>query len=189
MTRAMAFALICLFFDCPAYARDVPDDTTDPTGIYLELSGGSDPDMIGGELGLFGYTGNHLSLRGGVAFLASERFDDVFGGANAGVRLSLFSHRTVATPFIGMGLFGGYTKKKESADNDGEDNDEDGRVDESGEEKDVIDDVIACIYPEAGVRIRLSPQCRLTVSGRYLVTTEGRENDSSVFNLGVVFEF
>lgn len=170
-------------------ALDYPE--TDPVneGIYIEMGAGDAPDTLGGELGIFGYLQDHLSFRAGLACLASESFDDFFVGLNTGFRLTMLPQRYRFTPFIGLGLFGGYTKTQVKADDDGEDNDHDGDVDEAGEEDSVIDDVMASIYPEAGVQIWVSGDTRLTLSGKYNYTTEGRDTDFWVFNVGMAWLF
>lgn len=155
-------------------------------GIYVELGAGSDPNAIGGEVGFFGYENENLSYVGGLGFLASESFDDLFVGANLGIR---FSVGHVISPYVGMGVFAGYSKKNVGAEDDNEDNDDDGDVDEEGEEKEVIDNVIGSLYPEIGVHIWTSNTSRITFSGKYHMTTEGRENDFWMYSLGFGFLF
>lgn len=185
--------LVCLivFLSLPSWvcAQDELQAEPENIGLYVELGAGADPNVMGGEIGIFGYANDHLSIRGGIAFLASERFDDVFSGANLGVRLNLFSQKAVVSPFIGMGLFAGYTKEEEGAEDDGIDNDDDGTIDESGEKKEIIEDVIGTVYPEVGIHIWASPTSRLTFSGKYNMTTEGRENDFWIYNMGFAFKF
>lgn len=187
------FLIISFFVMCcmakHAHARNGSSPETTREGLYAEMGAGNDPDTIGGEFGYFGYPVDHLSFRVGIACLASERFDDFFVGATTGIRVNLFRQGSFITPFVGLGLFGGYSKEKVLADDDGVDNDDDGVVDESGEEDDVIDDVIAMIFPEAGVQVWMSEKSRLTLSGKYNLTTEGRDSDFWAFNLGMAWLF
>ncbi|MBU1172749.1 MAG: hypothetical protein KKD44_24590 [Proteobacteria bacterium] len=183
------FLILFLCTTPSVHAQEEPEAAPENVGIYIELGAGNDPDVMGGEIGMFGYTSDHLSLRGGIAFLASERFDDVFSGASAGFRLNLFAPKARVSPFIGMGIFAGYTKEEEPAEDDGLDNDDDGTIDESGEKKEIIENVIGTIYPEAGLHIWVSPSSRLTFSNKYNFTSEGRENDFWIYNIGFAFKF
>ena len=59
-------------------------------------------------------------------------------------------------------------------------------VDESGE-TDTEHGCLAAIYPELGVHFWLNGRTRLTASGAYYGTTEGRDADVWVFGLGVAW--
>jgi opacity protein-like surface antigen len=155
-------------------------------GIYVELGASSDPNAIGCEVGFFGYENENLSYVGGLGFLASESFEDLFVGANLGIR---FSVGNVISPYVGMGVFAGYSEENVGADDDNEDNDDDGFVDEEGEEKEVINNLIGSLYPEIGVQIWTTTTSRLTFSGKYHMTTEGRENDFWMYSFGFGFLF
>jgi hypothetical protein len=187
--KHLCLAVFIFFTALHAYADETPDGEKDlsiPDGLYVQLGGGTEPDAIGGEVGYFGYQTENLCYVAGIGFLASERFDDLFVGANLGFRLS--AGHTVS-PFVGMGVFAGYSKKFVGAEDDNVDNDEDGDVDEEGEEKEVVDHVIASIFPEVGLHVQIAPDSRMTLSGRYHMTTEGRENDFWVYSLGFTFLF
>jgi len=158
---------------------EIPDYKT---GIYCELGGRADPDIIGGEIGLYRYQSEILSLSGGLSFLASEDLADLFTGLNVGARLN--------TPgplqaFIGLGVFLGYSKERASADNDWIDNDDDGFTDEYGEEKEIIDNVLGSIYPEAGIHLWISDKTRLTLTAKYQITTEGSDHNFWMYNFGI----
>ena len=186
------FILIMLIVILPipgVFALDEFEDDFSRSGLYAEMGAGNDPDTLGGEFGIFGYPNDHISFRAGLAGLASESFNDFFAGATMGIRLNMFPPGTIISPFIGVGLYGGYSKKQVKADDDGEDNDEDGEIDEAGEEDSVIDDVVATIFPEAGVQIWFSKTTRLTLSGKYSLTTEGRDTDFWHFNAGMAWFF
>ncbi len=149
---------------------------------YLELGSSSDPDVIGGEVGLDEYVSKHASIKTGIAFLTSGRFDDALVGANVGARLSI---DRIFSPFIGFGIFAGYSDEYVSAENDKIDNDKDGAIDERGEEKRIVNNVMSSIYPEIGFHIWLSNTKRITISGRYYITTEGRDYDFAMLNIGI----
>jgi len=161
-------------------------DLQSPDGIYLQLGAGSEPDAIGGEVGYIGFQNENVAYVAGLGFLASERFEDLFVGASLGIRLSVGQ---VVSPFVGAGVFAGYSKKNVKADDDDEDNDGDGEVDEGGEEKSVIDDVIASVYPEVGISVMIAPDSQIILSGRYHITTEGRSDDFWIYSLGFGFLF
>ncbi len=165
---------------------DEEGNLQNPDGIYLQLGAGSEPDAIGGEVGYFGYQNENVAYVAGLGFLASEKFEDLFVGASLGIRLSV-GH--VVSPFVGAGVFAGYSKKNVNAEDDDVDNDDDGDVDEDGEEKTVIDDVIASVYPEVGISVMIAPDSLLTLSGRYHMTTEGRNDDFWIVSLGLGFLF
>jgi hypothetical protein len=188
-TYLIGFLMAALALSSQALALENSDSSNEMGGIYADLGGGSDPDVIGAKMGLFGYMHNHLSMHGGIACLASEKFDDIFVGADGGFRLHLLKPEARVSPFVGMGLFGGYTKKNVSAEDDDIDNDDDGEIDEEGEEKRVIDNVMGLVYPEIGLRIRLAEDSRMILSGRYNLTTEGRESDFWLFSLGFEWLF
>jgi hypothetical protein len=162
------------------------ENQTDKPGFYAEMGFGNDPSTLGGEMGLFMLSNEVLMMKGGLGFLLSENFKDVFVGTHLGMRLCVPGK---ISPFIGVGVFGGYTKKEFNADDDGIDNDGDGKIDEPGEKDTEIDDVIGTFYPEAGINIWSSPTSCLTLSGKYNYTSKGRENDFWSFNFGFMFLF
>ena len=72
-----------------------------------------------------------------------------------------------------------------SADDDWKDNDDDGLVDEFGEEDERISGTLAAVYPELGAHFWWTPQVRLTSYGRYMVTTEGSDANDWQFGVGL----
>lgn len=183
----IVFVIIFFSLSSSAYAQSNPDTSRIRGGLYVELGGRSHPDSFGGELGIYAYTPEHLSLRVGLALLASESFEDVFAGGNLGARYN-FGKRF--SPFIGFGVFAGYSEETLSAEDDGIDNDEDGYIDESGEKKEVVDNVIGSIYPELGIHLWTTDTTRFTFTGKYFITTEGRDYDFWLFGLAfaVIFQ-
>ncbi len=154
------------------------------TGTYLEIGGQTDPTAIGIGFGGFKYNYRYLTTRMALYVLGSESVDDVFLGADAGVRMEL---GTRVSPFVGLGGYYGYHSDQVPAENDQLDNDGDGQVDEGGEKDTQIDRSVATIYPEAGVHLWIDDTNRLTLSGKYHITTEGRDTDFWLFCFGIYF--
>ena len=187
MKNCLVFVLLSVLC-MPAFANAQSDNDSfsGRIGIYGELGGRANPDSVGGEIGLSVYTTENLSLRAGLAFLSSESFEDTFGGINLGLRYNVGKK---ISPFVGFGAFGGYSEETVSAEDDRIDNDDDGRIDEFGEEKKVLNDVIVSIYPEAGIHFWATDKSRITFSGKYHFTSEGRDFDFWLFSLGFMFLF
>ena len=79
----------------------------------------------------------------------------------------------------------GYAKEVVPADDDWVDNDDDGFVDESGEDKERFSGFLASVYPEVGGHFWWTPRLRLTGFGRYMFTTEGRDQDDWLIGGGL----
>jgi hypothetical protein len=125
-----------------------------------------------------------MSVRGALALVGSDAADDIFGGVNAGVRLQVPSR---VAPFVGVGGFVGYSRERTDASDDLIDNDDDGSIDELGEEKTRSDGGFVSIYPEVGVHVWLNSSTRLTASAAYNITTEGRDHDFWFIGIGLSF--
>ncbi len=151
-------------------------------GVSIDLGGRTDPLAIGGEISILGEIYDRVSFKAGLSFLGLEN-DNLFGGYTMGIQYRT-GHRL--SPFIGLGAFYGYSERKDDAEDDNIDNDNDGFVDESGEEKEVIDDTIASLYPEIGMHFWVTDKTRLTMSSKYQITTKGRDHDFWMFSLGRV---
>ncbi len=132
----------------------------------------ADRAFVGAELGVEGYPDNWISGRYSLAGYIGD--NEGYAGLDAGVRIQT---PTRVAPFVGIGIFNGYSRGRELADNDFRDNDDDGFIDEPGEEKTGIDDWLSAVYPEVGMHAWLNGSMRLTAFGRYFVTTEGRARD------------
>lgn len=128
--------------------------------------------LAGAELGWEDYPNSWFSSRAGLA--AAVGHGDWYAGVDSGARVQLPMR---VTPFVGAGMFHGLSTTREDATRDGEDNDEDGLVDEFGEKETVPDGWLSSLYPEIGVHFWPTGQARLTAFARYLVTTEGRDSD------------
>lgn len=136
---------------------------------------------LGGlDLGVEGYPTSWLTWRGGLSGYVGP--DDLYGGLDTGVRIQ---PPTRIAPFAGVGMFHGISRAYEDADADFVDNDDDGFIDEPGEEERTIDGWLSVIYPEVGAHWWINGNWRVTAYSRYLVTTEGRDNDDWL--LGVQF--
>ena len=89
---------------------------------------------------------------------------------------------------MGVGGFLGINEYHENADRDGFDNDDDGIADELGEQDENYKAIVA-VYPEVGLHAWLTGSTRLTASGRYYVTEEGRDDDFWYFGLSLSWLF
>jgi len=142
---------------------------------YIGMTGRVDPDSIGGEIGGVFQGSEYFSGRLSLALLYSENIDEnFFTGANLGLRISL-PYRI--SPFLGIGAFGGYTKETISAEDDFTDNNDDGIVDEHGEEKEAIDEVLFSIYPEVGLIIWITESFGISGNASYQIASAGRDHD------------
>lgn len=133
---------------------------------------GSERTTGGLEVGCEGYVQSYLTTR--TSLLVFAGIEDAYLGGDAGIRLQA---PTRVAPFVGLGTFHGFAWESVSAEDDFQDNDDDGAIDEFGEEKERFSGWISSIYPEVGVHAWLSADVRLSVQGRYLITTEGRDAD------------
>jgi hypothetical protein len=131
---------------------------------------------VGGEAYMTSY------LTGRVSLMGMGNGEDWFTGADTGLRLQT---PTRLAPFVGAGVFAGYAHETVSADDDWKDNDDDGRIDEFGEEDERISGTLAAVYPELGGHFWWTPQVRLTSYGRYMITTEGSDANDWQFGFGL----
>jgi hypothetical protein len=156
-------------------------------GFYLGAAGQSSPFTAGAEIGGACYWSSCCSGHAGLVGVAGAGADNLFGGADVGLRVQ---PPTRLAPFVGIGAMGGISAFKERddeiVDDDYNDNDDDGIVDEPGETTHERE-ALAAVYPEIGVHFWLNGLTRLTASGRYLVTSDGRENDFWYYGLTLAF--
>jgi len=150
--------------------------------LYLDIQKRSEPAILGIEAGISGHYTDSVSSRVGLALLGSEFDRHVFGGFTASVR---YSPPWRVSPFAGIGGFFGYWEDQVRADGDRIDND--GLVDEYGKQKTETEDGILVIYPEVGLHLWLANSVRLTLSGRYHLTSAGREYDGWLTGVGLSF--
>jgi hypothetical protein len=131
-------------------------------GPYAGLAGGLDNFALGGEAGVFSYPTSYAELHGGFAGLIHEGEHPLSIGLIGGARLQSPSR---LAPFAGAGAYGGLTPGITTNDN-GYDNDHDGQIDEWDEDE---RDLVAGVFPEAGVHFWLTPDWRLTAAASYMM--------------------
>ena len=156
----------------------------DATGLFV--SGGyskrsDDEDgLFAVDVGAEGYFTSYLTGR--ASLMGMGNGEDWFTGADVGMRLQTPSR---LAPFVGVGLFGGFAREIVPADDDWVDNDDDGFIDERGEDDKRISGSLAAFYPEVGAHLWWTPRVRLTSYSRYVMTTEGRDADDWLFGIGL----
>jgi hypothetical protein len=152
--------------------------------LYLDIQRRSKPEVVGVEAGISGQYTDFVSSRLGLALLDSDSDlgGHVFGGVTANRR---YAPPWCIAPFAGVGGFFGTWEDEVRADCDGLDNDDDGMVDEYGERRTEHIDGILVAYPEVGLHLWLFGGLRLTVSGRYHLTSAGRDYDGRLANVGL----
>lgn len=143
------------------------------SGVYAGAAFSDEPFTAGAELGAFHYLTHSVESRVGLKGLVGTGDNDFFAGIDAGLRVQAPSR---FAPFAGVGMYLGGNGKSELADDDLRDNDNDGSIDELGEEKDV-GSFFASVYPEVGAHFWLNGRTRLTTSAQYHLTTSGRDDD------------
>ncbi|WP_286178042.1 hypothetical protein [Stieleria mannarensis] len=156
----------------------------DADGIFV--SGGytqrSDADngLFAIDIGAETYFASYLTGR--ASLMGMGNGEDWFTGVDTGLRLQTPSR---LAPFVGAGVYGGFAKEVVSADDDWKDNDDDGFIDEHGEDEERISGALAAFYPELGGHFWWTPQIRLTGYGRYMISTEGRDADDWILGVGL----
>ncbi len=149
------------------------------SGLYLGAAGQSAPFTAGAEIGGFGYSSPCFSGHLGLTSILGTGVENYFVGVDTGVRAQM---PTRISPFVGVGTTLGYAVFEEDWGDDGYDNDGDGDIDEFGEH-DFDRAFLGAVYPETGVHFWLNGRARLTASGRYMVTTDGRDTDFWYYGL------
>ena len=153
-------------------------------GLYVSSGITARPDanseLIGVDIGMEGYATSYLTSRGSLKFMSDG--DDWFTGADLGARVQT---PTRLAPFAGAGVFLGAASERVDAEDDWIDNDNDGSTDERGERKTRFNGALAAVYPEVGVHLWWTPEVRLTGFGRYMITSEGRDDDDWLIGAGL----
>lgn len=180
--------LLSPFFTAPGVSFG---ESPDKTGMYTELGGkrstATERGVVAGDIGIEHFdVSDHVSVRGGLSFYATDEKPDVLTGFDLGLRLHAGAP---ISPFIGVGLFAGSSEQEVPAENDGIDNNNDGFIDERGETETVVKDVMAAFYPEAGVQIWFTRDIGLAFSAKYHMTTEGSEYRYWIRSLGFFIRF
>ena len=139
------------------------------------------PKVVGAGIGFDWHLNNWASANAGLKFMQHEHNTDMLGGLSLGVRASVPGR---VSPYVGVGVFGGYSKTRELAPRyDRIDNDNDGFVDEFGETRSVFSSSIATFYPEAGVHVGIGDSFRLSVNASYHYTIWGRDSDYEQYSI------
>jgi len=155
-------------------------------GSYIELSGRANPDAALASIGVWGKLDNNVTLKAGLSFLGSESLEDTFGGLTFDIQ---YSTDLRVSPIIGVGVFFGYSSERVPARNDGIDNNNNGFIDERGETKSQITNVISAIYPEAGVRFHLTEKLAISLSAKHYFSSEGEAFNFTTGTLGLYVTF
>ncbi len=172
--------------DIPGKIKQAADARFQSGSSGMFISGGvyTRPDAktaLGAvDVGVESYLTSFLTTRGSLMAAAGD--DDWFTGLDLGLRLQ---SPTRLAPFVGIGTFAGYAEEVVSAEDDWIDNDDDGFVDERGEDKERFSGFLASVYPEVGGHFWWTPNLRLTGFGRYMVSTEGRDADDWLIGGGL----
>ena len=153
------------------------------SGFYAGAAASDDPVTGGVEVGGFHYLNHSIEGRVGLKGLLGTGASDYFGGVDTGLRIQSPSR---LAPFAGVGGYVGGNGRSEPAEDDLRDNDDDGSIDELGEEKNV-GKFFASVYPEVGAHFWLNGQTRLTASAQYHLTTAGRDDDFLFIGLSIGF--
>ncbi len=150
----------------------------DSVGFFLEGGGNPDPDVATLRFGLIGNNGWYTSMIG------FEILDEAghYSGVTAGVRAQFPS---MISPFVGVHVFAGISDKEFDATKDGEDNDNDGTVDEEDEEHYDSYDSIVAICPEVGLMYNLNKRFQFLLSAKYYFTDRGSEHEYMIYSFGV----
>lgn len=155
----------------------------DRGGFVVGIGGSGDPTAISGEIGIEGYFTSYITGKATLQGLLAEGAEVAAGGVNLALRVQ---SPTRFAPFAGVGTFIGGGSREECGCNNGLDDDDDGWIDEPGEIREVNHGLFA-IYPEVGAHFWLSPNVRLTGSGAYYITNEGRDYDFWLVGLTLGF--
>jgi len=155
------------------------------SGVSVGGGGGGSPSTGGVTVSSFSYANASTEIDFGLTGLAGTGAHDWFIGPELGIR---FQTPTRIAPFAGAGGYVGGNRFSSPSAADGEDNDDDGSIDELGERRTRYK-AFAAVYPEVGVHAWLSGDTRLTASARYYVTEEGRNDDFWYLGLSVGWLF
>jgi len=168
--------------EAPAEAGFVP-------GLLAELAVADDPGYLGLRLGLHA-AGETGSLTLGVGLLGAELHEDLMMEGFLSLRRHLFPmRRQWLVPFAGLGVTLAAAGESFPAEEDDVDNDNDGAVDEDGEESSRITDLFAGLTPEVGLLIQPRANLSFCPLFRYYLKSTGLDDSQWVFALGLHFNF
>ncbi len=137
-------------------------------GWYGGAAFADDPTSVGVEVGGFGYPTSWLSTRMGLSFLGGTGAEDFFTGGVLGTRVQFPSR---LSPFVGAGVYGGFSQKTVEL--------------ECGCEETEVDQLFAALYPEVGMHFWTNGHWRATANAAYYFNTEGRDQDFWFFGISL----
>jgi len=154
-------------------------------GSYLGGTFEPEANAIGGEIGYSYYLEPWLEQQIALAGLYSDDLHDAYIGGKLGYRVQSPSR---VAPFVGLGGFAGLFHKGTPYDTlyvvgAAVSDDPDYHYDHDPGD-DGLHPMLA-VYPEVGVHFWLNEKFRLTASGSYHISTEGRKFDYYLFNFGI----
>lgn len=153
------------------------------SGFFVTGAGSGSPTAAAAEIGGEKYLTSYVSAKASLQGLLAEGAEVVTAGVNLGVRLQ---SPTRFAPFVGVGTYIGGGEREECGCFNNIDDDDDGFIDEPGEIRTVGSAAFA-IYPEIGAHYWLTPDIRLTGSGSYYITNEGRDFDFWLAGFTIAF--
>jgi hypothetical protein len=173
-----------------------PETATTPTtnpdlcgGLQLELATANDPGLLGVRLGLH-VASESQSVVLGVGLLGAELHEDLLMEVYASYRKHLVPmHQQALVPFVGLGGMVAFSSESYPAEDDDVDNDNNGAVDEDGEEATRVTDLFAGLTPELGLLIYPRQGVSFCPVLRYYVKSTGLDDSQWVFALGVQLNF
>lgn len=149
-----------------------------PNGLFLELGGGRNPDSSWGELGFLGAPSELIEYRASIGYLGLETSEkNYYSGFNLGTRIK---YSSFISPFIGAGIFSGYSFENDEEDAENKDSNDDQKK---------IDDFIFCFYPEAGLYFQFENGSKIYFSAKYLISSEKEADNFYLFTIGFSFSY
>ncbi len=173
--------LVFLLINSPIWGSEI-----EKLCLFIASDLSRNPRALGLEVGAEAYNGDIFSLYGSMMLLGHQHVEEVLSGYKLAIRATT-PYRI--SPYAGMGLFYGYSETEEKADEDNIDNDGDGLVDESGENRTVVNDWMATFYPEIGVHLWVNKEVRFTANYTYNFSSRGRQSDFKTIGLNFSYFF
>ena len=156
--------------------------TAGHSGLYVAGGAQVRPEtgaVVGGaEIGGENYLTSWSSARASLGIYGAE--DEGYGGIDLGIRAQT---PTRLAPFVGVGTFQGVSRTVKNGEFNWIDDDEDGFIDEPGEQFSSYDGWLSAVYPEVGLHFWFTSEYRISAFGRYYITNLGRDSDTWVLGL------
>ncbi|GIW95239.1 MAG: hypothetical protein KatS3mg110_3280 [Pirellulaceae bacterium] len=128
--------------------------------------------LVGAELGAESYISDSFSTRSGIAAYLNPH--DYYFAVDAGVR---FQPPVRLAPFAGLGTFHGISRWPTLASRSPSDEETTVSFSDSSSSDSQPLHLIHAVYPEIGAHFWIDGKRRITLFGRYLITSEGRSSD------------